>query len=102
MNSLWEESEYVFCDLQTAARFIHRQNPPASRAFLGAAYDTFEYLAENPGVGRQRVDLGFPEIRSWRVRGFRSYLIFYRELPDRIQIWRVLHGARDLNRGLME
>ncbi|MGH7952689.1 MAG: type II toxin-antitoxin system RelE/ParE family toxin [Limisphaerales bacterium] len=55
-----------------------------------------------PDVGRQRDDLGFPEIRSWRVEGFRRYLIFYRELPDRIQIWRVLHGARDLHQTLGE
>jgi toxin ParE1/3/4 len=100
MNSLWEESGFVFGDLQTAARFIYRDNPTAANAFLEAAYDTFEFLARNPGVGRQRSDLDFPEIRSWRVSGFRRYLIFYRVLPDRIQIWRVLHGARDLHQTL--
>ncbi len=96
MNPRWEESEFIFCDLQAAAGFIRHDNPTAARAFLEAAYDSFEFLARNPGIGRRRPDLGFPEIRSWRVDGFRRYLIFYRELPDRIQIWRVLHGARDL------
>ena len=100
MNPRWEESEFVFGDLQTAARFIHQDNPIAARLFLEAAYNTFEFLASNPGVGRQRADLGFPGIRSWRIGGFRRYLIFYRELPDRIQIWRVLHGARDLHQTL--
>ncbi|HWD94586.1 MAG TPA: type II toxin-antitoxin system RelE/ParE family toxin [Verrucomicrobiae bacterium] len=100
MNPLWEESDFVFGDLQTAARFIHRDNPAAAHSFLEAAYDTFEFLARNPDVGRQRKDLDFPEIRSWRVSGFRRYLIFYRALPDRIQIWRVLHGARDLHQTL--
>ena len=102
MNPLWEESEFVFCDLQTAARFIRRDNPTAARAFLEAAYDSFEFLARNPGVGRRRADLGFSDVRSWRVEGFRRYLIFYRELSDRIQIWRVLHGARDLHQALVE
>jgi toxin ParE1/3/4 len=97
MNPRWDESEFVFGDLQTVAQFIHRDNPFAARLFLEAAYDTFEFLANNPGVGRERAYLGFPEIRSWRVEGFSRYLIFYRELPDRIQIWRVLHGARDLH-----
>ena len=96
MNPRWEESEFVFCDLQTAARYIRRDNPQAARAFLEAAYDSFEFLARNPGLGRKRADLGFPEVRSWRIAGFRRYLIFYRELADRVQIWRVLHGARDL------
>jgi toxin ParE1/3/4 len=100
MNPRWDESEFVFCDLRAAARYIRRDNPAAARAFLEAAYDTFEFLARNPGVGRNRADLGFPEIRSWRVDGFRRYLVFYRELPNRIQIWRVLHGARDLRQSL--
>ena len=100
MNPRWEESEYIFCDLQTAARHIHRETPAVAKAFLEAAYDTFELLASQPGIGRCRADLGFPEVRSWRIGGFRRYLIFYRQLPDRVQIWRVLHGARDLHRGL--
>ncbi len=96
MNPSWEESEYVFCDLQAIARFLKKTNSRAAMDFLNAAYDTFEFLAKNPGVGRRRTDLDRSEIRSWRVSGFRSYLIFYRELPDRIQIWRIVHGARDL------
>jgi toxin ParE1/3/4 len=100
MNPRWEESEYVFCDLQAAARHIRGNNPRAARAFLEAAYDSFEFLARNPGLGRSRADLGFPKVRSWRITGFRRYLIFYCELPDRIQIWRVLHGARDLHNTL--
>jgi toxin ParE1/3/4 len=100
MNPGWEESEYVFCDLQTAARYIKRDNPSAAHGFLEAAYDTFQFLVLHPGVGRRRDDLGFPDIRSWRVTGFRRYLIFYRQLSDRIQIWRVLHGARDLHKDL--
>ena len=97
MSPGWEESEFVYCDLQNVARYIRRDNPAAARAFLEAAYNAFEFLAQHPGAGRHRADLGFPEVRSWRLRGFRRYLIFYRELPDRIQIWRILHGSRDLN-----
>ena len=100
MSPRWDESEFVFGDLQTVAQFIHHDNPFAARLFLEAAYDTFDFLARNPGIGRQRADLGFSEIRSWRIEGFGRYLIFSRELPDRIQIWRVLHGARDLHQTL--
>jgi toxin ParE1/3/4 len=96
MRPRWEKSEFIFCDLQNAARSIHQDNPAAARRFLHAAHDTFEFLAQNPKIGRTRADLGFPEVRSWRVKSFRSYLIFYRDLSDRLQIWRVLHGARDL------
>ncbi len=102
MNPRWEEGEFVFCDLQTAARHIRQDNPQAARAFVEAAYDSFDILARNPGIGRKRADLGFPEVRSWRIAGFRRYLIFYRELSDRVQIWRILHGARDLHKGLTD
>ena len=97
MNPRWEESEFVFCDLHDAARYIKRQHPDAAIAFVEAAYDTFEFIAQNPGIGRRRSDLGFPEVRSWRVKGFRRFLVFYRETPECVQIWRVLHGAQDLS-----
>jgi toxin ParE1/3/4 len=100
MNPRWEESGFIFSDLQIAAQYIYKDNPTAAYSFLEAAYDTFEFLARNPGVGRQRSDLGFPEVRSWRIKRFRRYLVFYRPLSDRIQIWRVLHGVRDLHRTL--
>jgi toxin ParE1/3/4 len=96
MNLRWEESEFVFCDLQAAARYLRRRNPTVARSFLVAAYDTFEFLAQNPGAGRCRADLGYPEVRSWRVESYRNYLIFYREIPNGVQIWRVLHGTQDL------
>ena len=93
----WEESEFIFCDLQAIARAIRTGNPRAASRFLVSVYDTFEFLAANPGMGRSRGDLGFPEVRSWRVRGFPRHLIFYRETPGCVQMLRVLHGARDLS-----
>ncbi len=90
------KASLFFGDLRIVAQFIYHDNPTAAKPFLEAAYNAFEFLANNPNVGRQRRDLGFPEVRSWRIPGYRRYLIFYREMPDRIQIWRVLHGARDL------
>ena len=102
MTPRWEESEFVFCDLQAATHYIRRDNPAAAQEFLETAYDSFDFLAHNPGIGRKRADLGFPDVRSWRIKDFQRYLIFYRELPDRIQIWRVLHGARDLHQHLTD
>jgi len=41
-------------------------------------------------------------LRQWRVKGFESYLIFYRPIPEGIEVLRVLHGARDIDRILDE
>ena len=98
MAARYEESEYVFCDLQSIHRFIRAEDEAVARRFLEAAYDSFEFLADNPFVGRARPEFNHADLRSWRVKGFRSYLIFYKPLEvGGVQIWRVLHGSRDLH-----
>jgi len=51
-------------------------------------------LAEFPRMGRPRDDL-LPGLRSLP---FGDYVIFYWPVPDGIQVLRVLHGARDIQR----
>jgi toxin ParE1/3/4 len=49
-------------------------------------------LAEFPAIGAPVA--GFIGVRKWRV-GKSDFLLFYRILPDRIQILRVRHMAED-------
>lgn len=53
----------------------------------------FKTLAAQPDRGRKRDELG-EDLRSFAVG---RYIIFYRPLPDGVEIVRVLHGARDLD-----
>ena len=96
MPARFDESEYVFCDLQAVYRYLRASDETVAVRFLEAAYDAFEFIAENPLIGRAQPEFDHADLRSWRVTGFRSYIIFYRPMADRVQIWRVLHGARDL------
>ena len=91
-----EESEFIPCDMLDIVRRIHPQNPVAAVRFVEAFKSSVDLLARMPALGRVRPDLGTPETRSWRVGGFRNYLIFYEVLPDRLRLLRVLHGSRDL------
>ena len=91
-----EESEFIPCDLLDIVRYIRRDNPPAAVRFVDAFKSGVELLSRMPEIGRVRPDLGTPETRSWRVKGFRKYLIFYEVKPDRVRLLRVLHGARDV------
>jgi plasmid stabilization system protein ParE len=62
-------------------------------------------LQEQSGVGRLRRFRNpvLAGLRSWPVaRPFGSYLIFYRDLPDCIELFRLIHGARNLPRRLTE
>jgi toxin ParE1/3/4 len=78
--------------------FIAQDNPDAATRVIEAAYETFKTLAANPGLGRPR-RFRHPrlrDIRSWRITGFESYLIFYRSVTGGIQVIHVYHGAQDI------
>jgi toxin ParE1/3/4 len=79
-------------------KFIAQDNPDAATRVIEAAYETFNILAANPGLGRSRKfrNSRLMGIRSFRVTGFDNYLIFYRSAQDGIQVHHVYHGARDL------
>jgi toxin ParE1/3/4 len=68
--------------------------------FYDAAATTFAKIACNPGMGERRASarLRLADLRVGRVEGFEKHLIFYRPTDDGIEIVRVLHGARDLDR----
>ena len=94
-------------DAQVAFLLISAGSPVASR-FLLALESTFAMLLDMPGVGtlwrtREPRLIG---IRRWSVRGFRRHLVFYRprgrgpEHSEGIEVIRILHGARDLDRAL--
>ena len=55
-------------------------------------------LAATPGLGRLRKFRSprLKGIRSWLVSGFDNYLIFYRAIPEGIEVLHVYHGARDI------
>jgi toxin ParE1/3/4 len=70
--------------------------------FYDAAGATFEQIARMPGIGErwQSPDPRLAELRVWRIQGFPHHLVFYRPADDGIEIVRVLHGARDIDRVL--
>lgn len=65
--------------------------------FIDALDAAFSAIARNPAMGspRYQQELDLPGLRHQLVRGF-PFLIFYVELEDRIDIWRVLHAHRDI------
>jgi toxin ParE1/3/4 len=71
-----------------------------ARRFLHAANVSFQALAQMPELGAQRTfrNARFSSVRALPVKGFERYLIFYRLLTDGVEILRVIHGARDIER----
>jgi toxin ParE1/3/4 len=87
-------------DLTDAYLHIGADSPTAADRLLEAVEEAIQVLLENPDVGRLR-EFRSPRaqaIRSWVVRGFESYVIFYRHDGEDIEIVRFIHGARDIPR----
>jgi len=58
---------------------------------------TIQFLEKNPFIGRERKDLSPAGIRSWRVRGFPRWLIFYAVTSKRQLIFlRIRSGTMNL------
>jgi plasmid stabilization system protein ParE len=58
---------------------------------------TIQFIGKHPFVGRERKDLTPAGIRSWRVRGFPRWLIFYAVTGKReIVFYRVRSGTMNL------
>jgi len=65
--------------------------------FIDALDRAYQHIARHPASGSPRYahELDLPGLRCWPIRRF-PYLIFYIERDDRIDVWRILHGERDI------
>jgi plasmid stabilization system protein ParE len=57
---------------------------------------TIQFIEKNPLIGRERKDLSPAGIRSWRVRGFPRWLIFYAVSPGKVVFYRIRSGTMNL------
>ena len=86
-------------DLQEHFEFLYKQaGLDTADRFLQAAETTISDLAAMPEMGSLQhfTNPRFAGTRRWRVRGFDNYLIFYRPLPNGIEILRVLYASRNI------
>lgn len=74
-----------------------------ARSFVSALREALRHISQFPGSGSPRQDLTpeIPELRSWPVSGF-PYLVFYAGKEASIDVYRVLHTARDVPASLTE
>jgi toxin ParE1/3/4 len=86
-------------DLRQQANYIlSNGNVTAAEQFLELTEATFDRILSTPRIGKQVSFVldSMGEVRQWQIKDFHDYLVFYRVQEDRIEILRVLHGARDL------
>ena len=91
-------------DVAEAVEHYLSEAPAAvALAFIDALEEAFQRIGEHPASGSPRYarELDLPGLRSWLVTGF-PYLVFYLESEADIDVWRVLHAARDIPAWLRE
>jgi toxin ParE1/3/4 len=73
--------------------------PMLSRQFAAQLEAALRRLETHPAIGSRRYAdlLGIPGLRSWPIKR-PADLIFYADDAGQIDIWRVLHGRRDLSK----
>ncbi|HEV2691432.1 MAG TPA: type II toxin-antitoxin system RelE/ParE family toxin [Verrucomicrobiae bacterium] len=62
-----------------------------------SVYQTIELLQKNPKLGRIRRDLQPADIRTFGVKHFPRFLIFYTVRGNELVMLRVKHGAMNLH-----
>jgi toxin ParE1/3/4 len=91
-------------DVEESAVYIGHDAPEAALRFLDAVEATIRILADNSEIGTVRAfdrnDLS--GLRFFPVKGFEKHLIFYLPILDGIEVFPVLHGARDLGASFSE
>ncbi|MEX2141652.1 MAG: type II toxin-antitoxin system RelE/ParE family toxin [Pirellulales bacterium] len=84
-------------DLLNIGVYLQSKSPDASVRFVSAVEKTLDELAKNPEIGARCATKkpSLAGLRIWQVRGFKSYLIFYRFTTEQLEVVRVRHSSTD-------
>jgi toxin ParE1/3/4 len=87
----------VIADLEEITDYLAQHSEPAALRFLDAAEQTIRFLEVLPLAGRlcRFKNPAMTGVRKRVINGFRKYLVYYRPLPDGVEVLRVIHGRRD-------
>ncbi|WEX74642.1 type II toxin-antitoxin system RelE/ParE family toxin [Sinorhizobium numidicum] len=77
--------------------YVREAGTEIALGFIDALQEAYSLIASHPESGslRYAYELGLPDLRSVSLRRY-PYLVFYRDQPDHVDVWRVLHAKRDI------
>ena len=106
MSLLLRRSDYFWADLLKQVDWYRdKAGPELAERYVNAVEATLNRLTKMPGLGRLRFR-DRPEltgIRSCRVqKPYHRHLLFYRYDEQTLMADRIIHGARDLPRRLLQ
>ena len=86
-------------DVEECADYLFNEaGEETARRWQASLYDTLKLISKFPEIGRPRPDLPIAGIRTFHLRAFPRYLVFYRIERRRIELLRIRHGMMHLPR----
>lgn len=82
---------------EAVEHYLKEDAARAAPGFIEALEQAYAHIGLYPASGSPRYahELDLPGLRSWPLTHY-PHLIFYVERSDHIDVWRVLHGQRDI------
>lgn len=96
--------ELARCDIDDAiAYYLGQDAEQAASGFIDALEQAYAHISRHPATGSPRYGhaLSLPGLRSWPLARY-PHVVFYAERADHIDVWRVLHGQRDIPAWMQE
>lgn len=83
--------------------YLNEDAGVAASGFIEALEKAYLHIGRHPSTGSPRYahELELPGLRCWQLTGY-PHLVFYIERDDHVDVWRVLHGQRDIPAWLLE
>jgi toxin ParE1/3/4 len=86
-------------DVIKLAEYIGQDSPAAALRFMASVEESLKFLLDHPEIAGiwETSNPRYEGMRVWRITGFPHHLIFYRAVPEGIDVFRICHSSRDLD-----
>ncbi len=83
--------------------YLSENASEAALGFIDALEQAYSHIGRHPDTGSSRYagELNLPGLRFWPLKKY-PHPVFYLEQSDHIDVWRVLHGQRDIPASMRE
>ena len=88
---------------EAVAYYLDEASEAVALGFIDALEQAYAHIGRHPATGSSRYahELNLPGLRTWALTRY-PYIVFYFEHPNHIDVWRVLHGQRDIPAWMQE
>lgn len=88
---------------EAVAYYLSEAGETVALGFIDALEQAYGHIGRHPATGSPRYahELNLPGLRAWKLTRY-PHLVFYVEHSEHIDVWRVLHGQRDIPAWMQE